>query len=73
MSEPENDSFISTRNIQINNHVKRENKLEEKVKKAYAMIFKDFFPSQTQNRIKEHPEYDSIINNPLNIMDAIYQ
>ena len=61
----ENESFKAMWNIQIDNHVKIENKLEYNVKTAYAMIFKEFFPSQMQNRIKEHPKYDSIINYPL--------
>ena len=37
------------------------------------MIFKNFCPSQIQNRIKQHPEYDSIINHPLKLTDAISQ
>ena len=60
-------------NIQIENNVKRGNKLEENVKKAYAMIFKEFCPIQIQNIIKEHPEYDSILNYPLKLMGEIYQ
>ena len=35
------------------------------------MIFKQFFPSQILNKIKEHPKYDSVINNPLNLIDSI--
>ena len=35
------------------------------------MIFKDLCPSQTKNRIKDHPKYDSIINNHLKLMDEI--
>ena len=58
-------------NIQIDNNVKIEKKLKDNVKKAYVMIFKEFFPSNMQNRIKDHTKYDSIINNPLNIMDEI--
>ena len=53
--------------------MKRENKLEENVKKAYAMIFKEFCPSQIQNRIKQNPKYDSIINSTLKLMDKIDQ
>ena len=37
------------------------------------MIFKELCPSQTKNRIKERPKYDSIINDPLKLMDAISQ
>ena len=43
------------------------------MKKAYAMIFKDFCPHQMQNKIKEHPKYDSIFNYPLKIIYAIAQ
>ena len=41
------------------------------MKNSYAMIFKEFCPHQMQTIIKEHPEYDSIINNPLKLMDSI--
>ena len=37
------------------------------------MIFKELFPSQMQNRIKDHTKYDSIINNLLKLMDEISQ
>ena len=60
-------------NIKIENHVKREKKLEENVKKAYSVIFQEFCPSQMQNRIKEHPTYDSILGNPLKLMDTTAQ
>ena len=69
----ENESFKSMCNIQIDNRVERENKLEDNVKKAYEIIFKEFCPSQMQNRIKEHPKYDIILNNTLKIMDEIFQ
>ena len=60
-------------NIKIDKHTKVENKLEENVKKAYAMIFKEFCPNQIQNIIKKHPKYDSVIENDLKLMDAIAQ
>ena len=44
-AESENESFKAMRNIQIENNMKREKKLEENVKKVYAMIFKEFYPS----------------------------
>ena len=47
--------------------------MEENVKKAYAMIFKEFYGSNMKNRIKYHPKYDSILNNPLKLIDAIAQ
>ena len=37
------------------------------------MIYKGFFPSQIKNRIKEHPEYEIILNYPLKIMYKIAQ
>ena len=37
------------------------------------MIFKEFCPSHIQNRIKEYPKYDIIINYPLKLMGAISQ
>ena len=43
-------------NIKIDKHTKVENKLEENVKKKYAMIFKEFCPNQIQNIIKKHPK-----------------
>ena len=61
------------RNIQLENHTKRENKLEENTKKAYEMIFKELFPHQMQTRIKNYPKYDSIFNDALKLMDAITQ
>ena len=39
-------------NIKIDNHVKIENKLECNVKKAYVMIFKEFYPRHMQTIIK---------------------
>ena len=60
-------------NIQIDNHVKRENKLEEHLKKAYVMIFKELCPHNIQNSIKEHPKHGSFLNNFLKLIDTIYQ
>ena len=37
------------------------------------MIIKEFCPSPMQNKIKEPPKDDSIINNPLRITDEICQ
>ena len=37
------------------------------------MIFEELFPSHKQNRIKYHPEYEIIINDPLEITDEISQ
>ena len=39
-------------NIQIENHVKRENKMEDNEKKTNVMISKEFYISQVQNIIK---------------------
>ena len=47
--------------------------MEENIRKAYAMISKDFFPSKMQNIIKEHLKYDSILNDPLKLTYAIAQ
>ena len=69
--ESQNESFKATWNSKIENPVKLENKLEEYIKKAYAMIFKELCPSIMQDRLEEHPKYDSIIDNPLKLMDAI--
>ena len=55
--------------IKIENHAKR----EKKVGNAYAMIFKEFCLSHMPNIIKNHPKYDSILNNTLKLMDAIDQ
>ena len=65
------DSFKSMWNIQIQNHVKIENKLEDNVKKVYVILFKEFCPSQMKNRIKEHHEYDSVLKNPLKLIGTI--
>ena len=35
--------------------MKREIKLEENLKKVYAIIFRELCPSQMKNKIKEHP------------------
>ena len=72
-AESGNESFKEMWRIKIENHMKRDNKLKEKSKKAYVMIFKEFCPCHTQNIIKENPKYDSIINNNLKLMDAISQ
>ena len=37
------------------------------------MIFKEFYPSQMKNIIKENPKYEIIINNILKLMDEIAQ
>ena len=52
---------------------KKIKKLEENVKKLYVIIFKELCLSQMKNRIKEHHEYDSVLNNPLKIMGEIAQ
>ena len=67
-----NSSFKAMCNIQIENHVKRENKLKENVKKSYTVIFKKFSPSQVQTIIQEQPKFDSILNCPLKIMYTIH-
>ena len=67
----ENHSFKVVCNIQIENRVKRENNLEENVKKSYTVIFKKFTPSQVQTRIKDQPKFDSILNFPLRLMYEI--
>ena len=51
-------------NIVIENHVKIENKLEENVKKVYAVVFKEFCPSQMKNIIKEHPNKKLLLTIP---------
>ena len=45
--------------------------MEENVKKANAIIFKEFCPSHMKNGIKEHHEYYIIMNYPLKLMDGI--
>ena len=45
--------------------------MEENIRKAYAVIFKELFPSHIQNIIEEHPEYESNTNNTLKIMNSI--
>ena len=50
-----------------------EKKIGREHKKVYVMIFKEFCPSHIQNRIKEYPKYDIIINYPLKLMGAISQ
>ena len=44
-----------------------------KRKKAFSMIFKEFCSSHMKYIIEEHHEYDININDPLKIMDEIYQ
>ena len=51
---------------------KKENKIEDNANKAYEMIFKKLFQSHKQDIIKEQPEYDSILNDTLKLMDEIY-
>ena len=48
-------------------------KLEENMKKAHMIIFKQFCPSHMENRIKEYPEYNRFINDPLTLIDTIAQ
>ena len=43
------------------------------MKKPYAMIFKEFCLHQMKTKIKDNPEYESILNNALKLMDAIDQ
>ena len=58
-------------NIKIENHFKKENKLEENAKKAYAMIFKEFCWHQMKTKIKDNSKHDSITNDTLEFIDAI--
>ena len=39
----------------------------------YAIRFKELGPHHMQTRMKEKPEYNSIINYPLKLIDAIAQ
>ena len=41
--------------------------------KSYTVIILEFCPHKMKTTIRGHPKYDSIINNPLKLMDAIYQ
>ena len=53
--------------------MKRDKKTGRERKKAYAMIFKELCTSQMQNIIKDQLEYDTILFNPLKLMDEIDQ
>ena len=68
--ESENYSFKEMYNKKLR-IIQKDKELEDNIKYEYAMIFKEFYLSQMKNIIKEHPEYGSIINDNLNIMDAI--
>ena len=53
-------------------YLKRVEKLEENLGKAYSLIYKNYCDTVMQARIKEHPNYYSeILDNPIKLLEAI--
>ena len=53
-------------------YLKRIEKLEENMGKAYSLIYENYCDSTMQTRIKEHPKYYSeILDNPIKLLEAI--
>ena len=53
-------------------YLKRVEKLEENLGKAYSLIYENYCDTVMQARIKEHPKYYSeILDNPIKLLEAI--
>ena len=50
----------------------REDTLNENLLKAYALIFSNYCSKTIQNRIEEHPDFESVIrDDPIELLKAI--
>ena len=57
---------------EVQNYMDRENTLETNLGRAYALILSTYCNGTMQDRIKEHPEFDSKIqNDPIELLKAI--
>ena len=52
--------------------LKREDTLDENLLKANALIFSNYCSKTKQNRIEEHPDFESVIrDDPIELLKAI--
>ena len=52
--------------------LEREDTLDENLLKAYALIFSNYCSKTIQNRIEEHPDFESVIrDDPIELLKAI--
>jgi hypothetical protein len=56
---------------ELRRHLDRKDALKEGLNKAYALIYTDYCTKAMQSRIEEHPEYLTLKNNPIAVLEAI--
>jgi hypothetical protein len=57
---------------ELERYLERKDRLEQNLTKAYALIFSTYCNKTMQNRIEEHPDYESMIcDNPIELLDKI--
>ena len=52
-------------------HKEEEKELEEGLSKAYALIFSSYCTIGMQHRIEQHPDFSTIQDNPIALLEAI--
>ena len=66
------DGFDILYQAKINRHVERRDNLRANTPKAYSLIMEKYCAKGMQNRIEEHPDFESKIkNNPIELLKAI--
>jgi hypothetical protein len=57
---------------ELERYLDRKDTLEQNLTKAYALIFSNFCNKTMQNRIEEHPDYETMIrDDPIELLDKI--
>jgi len=70
----EQESYDRVFKEKIKEYVKRDLKLNENLKKTFALIFQSYCSATMQRRLEEHPEFElSIQDDPIKLMEAIAQ
>ena len=56
---------------ELRRHLERKDTLEQGMDKAYALIFSTYCTKVMQGRIENHPDFDTIKNDPIAVLEAI--
>jgi hypothetical protein len=55
---------------ELERYLDRKDTLEQNLTKAYALIFSNFCNKKMQNRIEEHPDYETLIqDDPIELLN----
>ena len=70
----EQDGFNIAYHEKLRRHLDKKDEVEEGLRKAYTEIFMNFCTKSMQQRIEEHPDFDSTIeDNPIELLEVIKQ